>query len=107
MKKLFVVAIVVLSAVGIVQATSPLPTIKGVNALDNKLNIKIKNDSGDDVTVYNAGSSGSYRLQKNITTTIKMEAGDKLFIYEKGKKGKLLLTASADMDGKVQLFSKL
>lgn len=72
-----------------------------------KYEIKIKNDSGDEVTVYNAGSGGTYRLQKNVTTTIKMEEGDKLFIYEGGKKGRLLLTASADIDGKVQLFSKL
>lgn len=72
-----------------------------------KIDIKIKNDSGDEVTVYNAGSAGTYRLQKNIITTIKMEAGDKLYRYEKGKKGALLLTAAADMDGKVQLLSKL
>lgn len=72
-----------------------------------KIDIKIKNDSGDEVTVYNAGSGGSYRLQKNVITTIKMEAGDKLYRYENGKKGALLLTAAADMDGKVQLLSKL
>ena len=72
-----------------------------------KYDIKIKNDSGDGVSVINAGSGGSYRLTKNATTTIKMEEGDKLYIYESGKKGRLLLTASSDMDGKVQLFSKL
>jgi hypothetical protein len=73
----------------------------------DKYNIKIKNDSGDEVTVYNASSGGSYRLMKNTTTNIKMENGDKLYNYEGGKKGRLLLTASADMDGKVQLYSKL
>jgi phage regulator Rha-like protein len=36
-----------------------------------------------------------------------MDAGDKLFMYEKGKKGALLLVASSEMDGKVQLISKL
>lgn len=72
-----------------------------------KFDIKIKNDSGDEVTVLNAGSGGTYRLTKNATTTIKMEEGDKLFYYEGGKKGRLLLTASSDMDGKVQLYSKL
>ncbi|MFM2337467.1 MAG: hypothetical protein RL115_660 [Bacteroidota bacterium] len=81
--------------------------VKIVNVAGDKFDIKIKNDSGDEVTVYNAGSGGSYRLSKNVTTTIKMESGDKLYIYEGGKKGRLLLTASADMDGKVQLFSKL
>lgn len=75
--------------------------------LATKYDIKIKNDSGDEVTVYNAGSGGSYRLQKNIVTTIKMEAGDKLYVYNGGKKGALLLTASSEMDGKVQLYSKL
>jgi hypothetical protein len=78
-----------------------------INAVGDKYEIKIKNDSGDEVTVYNAGSGGSYRLSKNVITTIKMESGDKLYIYEGGKKGRLLLTASADLDGKVQLFSKL
>jgi hypothetical protein len=72
-----------------------------------KLDIKLKNDTDDEVTVINAGSGGTYRLQKNIVTTIKMDAGDKLFIYDGGKKGRLLLTASSDLDGKLQLFSKL
>jgi len=76
-------------------------------AYGEKFDIKIKNDSGDEVTVYNAGSGGTYRLTKNATTTIKMEAGDKLYYYEGGKKGKLLLTADAGMHGKVQLYSKL
>lgn len=71
------------------------------------INIKLKNDGDDEITVINAGSGGTYRLQKNIVTTIKMDEGDKLFIYEKGKKGALLLVASSDMDGKVQLLSKL
>lgn len=79
---------------------------KVLSALD-KLDIKIKNDSNDELSVINDGSGGSYRLQKNVTTTIKMEAGDKLYVYEKGKKGKLLLIASASLDGKVQLLSKL
>ena len=72
-----------------------------------KLKIKIKNDTDDAFTVYNANSGGSYRLQKGTTTTISMDEGDKLYGYEGGKKGALLLTASADMDGKVQMLSKL
>ncbi|MCX6318693.1 MAG: hypothetical protein NTW29_15535 [Bacteroidetes bacterium] len=78
-----------------------------VQVYATKYDIKIKNDSGDEVTVYNAGSGGTYRLQKNVVTTIKMEEGDKLYIYEGGKKGRILLTASAELDGKLQLFSKL
>jgi hypothetical protein len=78
-----------------------------VQTASEKYDIKIKNDSGDEVTVYNAGSGGTYRLQKNVVTTIKMEDGDKLYIYEGGKKGRLLLTASSDLNGKLQLFSKL
>jgi hypothetical protein len=46
----------------------------------NAINIKLKNDGADEITVINAGSGGTYRLQKNIVTTIKMDAGDKLFI---------------------------
>jgi hypothetical protein len=72
-----------------------------------KLKIKIKNDTDDAFTVYNANSGGSYRFQKGTTTTIAMDEGDKLYGYEGGKKGALLLTASADMDGKVQMLSKL
>lgn len=72
-----------------------------------KVDIKVKNDTDDELNVINDGSGGTYRLSKNVVTTIKMEVGDKLFTYEKGKKARLLLTASADMDGKVQLISKL
>ena len=72
-----------------------------------KLNIKIKNDSENDVTVYNDGNSTSYRLMKNTTTSIKMKVGDKLYYYEGGKKSRLLLTASLEMEGKLQLYSKL
>lgn len=72
-----------------------------------KFDIKIKNDLADEVSVINAGSGGSYRLTKNATTTIKMEEGDKLHYYEKGKKGNLILTATKEMHGKVQLLSKL
>jgi hypothetical protein len=76
-------------------------------AVGAKLKIKIKNDTDDAFTVYNANSGGSYNLQKNIITSIAMDEGDKLYAYQGGKKGALLLTASADMDGKVQMLSKL
>lgn len=72
-----------------------------------KFDIKIKNDTDNEVKVINAGSGGSYSLTKGATTTIKMEEGDKLHYYEKGKKGALILTAAKEMDGKVQLLSKL
>lgn len=71
------------------------------------ISIKLKNDTDDEMTVINAGSGGTYRLSKNTVVTIKMDEGDKLFVYEKGKKGALLLVASSEMDGKVQLVSKL
>ncbi len=70
-----------------------------------KLTIKIKNDSGNEISVINAGTGRSYKLIKNVITTIKMEQGEKLYIYEKGKKGKLLLTATKELDDKLQLFS--
>lgn len=76
-------------------------------AVSGSIEIKIKNDSGDEVRVYNAGSGGSYSLTKGATTTIKMDEGDKLYYYNNGKKGDLILTATAEMDGKVQLLSKL
>ena len=76
-------------------------------AVAGKLDIKIKNDSDDEVTVINDGIGGTYRLQKNVTTTIKMDVGDKLYLYEKGKKGALLLIANETINGKVQLLSKL
>jgi predicted regulator of Ras-like GTPase activity (Roadblock/LC7/MglB family) len=109
MKKTVVVALSALllsagSAIAAPLATTPCSLL---SIAAEKFDIKIKNDSGDEVTVYNAGSGGSYRLTKNATTTIKMEDGDKLYIYEGGKKGRLLLTASKELDGKVQLFSKL
>lgn len=75
--------------------------------LSGSLSIKIKNDLNDEVRVYNAGSGGSYSLTKGATTTIKMDVGDKLYYYNNGKKGDLILVASVEMDGKVQLLSKL
>lgn len=75
--------------------------------ITEKFDIKIKNDIDNEVKVINAGSGGSYSLTKNATTTIKMEEGDKLHYYEKGKKGNLILTATKEMHGKVQLLSKL
>lgn len=71
-----------------------------------KFDIKIKNDIDKAVKVINAGSGGSYSLTKGATTTIKMEEGDKLHYYENGKKGTLILVASKEMHGKVQLLSK-
>jgi hypothetical protein len=106
MKKVLSVLALAIGLISFTNATTPQPNAVVVN-YGEKLDIKIKNNSGDEVTVYNAGSGGSYRLTKNATTTIKMEAGDKLYYYEGGKKGRLLLTASADMDGKLQLYSKL
>ena len=87
-------------------AKTNLPTTATV-AVSGSIEIKIKNDSGDEVRVYNAGSGGSYSLTKGATTTIKMDEGDKLYYYNNGKKGDLILTATAEMDGKVQLLSKL
>jgi hypothetical protein len=75
--------------------------------ITEKFDIKIKNDTDNEVKVINAGSGGSYSLTKNATTTIKLEEGDKLHYYEKGKKGNLILTATKEMHGKVQLLSKL
>ncbi|MFC4262782.1 hypothetical protein ACFOWM_07840 [Ferruginibacter yonginensis] len=107
MKKLFFAFACVAAATSFVaNAMVPVTPTEMVQPF-GKIDIKIKNDSGDEVTVLNAGSGGTYRLSKNVTTTIKMDEGDKLYMYEGGKKGKLLLTASADMNGKVQLFSKL
>lgn len=107
MKKIMTFTLAAFLSIQVAPVLANIEPIATANVAGDKYDIKIKNDSGDEVTVYNAGSGGSYRLSKNIITTIKMESGDKLYIYEGGKKGKLLLTASADMDGKVQLFSKL
>ena len=77
-----------------------------IEIVSEKFDIKIKNDTDNEVKVINAGSGGSYSLTKGATTTIKMEDGDKLHYYEKGKKGALLLIASKEMHSKVQLLSK-
>lgn len=81
--------------------------VNSINIISEKLDIKIKNDTSEEVKVINAGSGGSYSLTKNATTTIKMEEGDKLHYYDKGKKGDLILVASKEMHNKVQLMSKL
>ena len=86
---------------------APIKNLAKLVVVAEKFDIKIKNDLADEVSVINAGSGGSYRLTKNATTTIKMEEGDKLHYYEKGKKGALILVASKEMHGKVQLLSKM
>ncbi len=107
MKKI-TVALCLLSLVSISSSANHEIKIASVKkVVGAKLKIKIKNDTDDAFTVYNANSGGSYRLQKGTTTAISMDEGDKLYGYEGGKKGALLLTASADMDGKVQMLSKL
>ena len=88
-------------------AASVTKTSNKTVVVAEKFDIKIKNDTNDEVKVINAGSGGSYSLTKNATTTIKMEEGDKLHYYEKGKKGALILVASKEMHGKVQLLSKM
>lgn len=105
MRKIILIAI--LSMVIMSFKNSSTSMINKIEVVTEKFDIKIKNDTGNEVKVINAGSGGSYSLTKGATTTIKMEEGDKLHYYEKGKKGALILTASKDMHGKVQLLSKL
>ena len=108
MKKVIIIAVMSLGLLSM-----NIISLKQTNAIikeevvSEKFDIKIKNDTGNEVKVINAGSGGSYSLSKGATTIIKMEEGDKLHYYEKGKKGALILTASKDMDNKVQLLSKL
>ncbi len=107
MKKI-TIALCLLSLITVsVSANHEIKTAFVKKTVGAKIKIKIKNDTDDSFTVYNAGSGGSYSLYKNVTTTISMDEGDKLYAYQGGKKGALLLTASADMDGKVQMLSKL
>lgn len=106
MKKVIIILFLALSLMSMNTNSNHLSLNKEITVAE-KLDIKIKNDLADEVSVINTGSGGSYRLTKNATTTIKMEEGDKLHYYEKGKKGNLILTATKEMHGKVQLLSKL
>lgn len=94
-------------ALGLMSMKSNQVVLNKEITMTEKFDIKIKNDTDNEVKVINAGSGGSYSLTKNATTTLKMEEGDNLHYYEKGKKGNLILTATAEMHGKVQLLSKL
>ena len=105
MRKIILIAIVSFSLISFKNFSNL--TGNKIEVVSDKFDIKIKNDTDNEVKVINAGSGGSYSLTKGATTTIKMEEGDKLHYYEKGKKGALILTASKDMQGKVQLLSKL
>ena len=105
MKKVTLVLFIAFGLVSFSSVSSKNEIAKEI--VSEKFDIKIKNDTDNEVKVINAGSGGSYSLSKNVTTTIKMEEGDKLHYYEKGKKGALILTASKEMNGKVQLLSKL
>ena len=108
MKKISIIAVLSLGLLSMnVVSTKKINVIIREEVVSDKFDIKIKNDTNTEVKVINAGSGGSYSLTKGATTTIKMEEGDKLYYYEKGKKGALILTATKEMDGKVQLLSKL
>lgn len=106
MKKTIILLFLALSLMSMNTNSNAISLNKEIT-INEKFDIKIKNDTDDEVKVINAGSGGSYSLTKNATTTIKMEEGDKLHYYEKGKKGNLILTATKEMHGKVQLLSKL
>ena len=106
MKKAILILFLAFSLMSMNTNSNHLSLNKAIT-ITEKFDIKIKNDTDNEVKVINAGSGGSYSLTKNATTTIKMEEGDKLHYYEKGKKGNLILTATKEMHGKVQLLSKL
>jgi hypothetical protein len=107
-KSLFLLALLACMSMSSV-ATETKKSIKNTatHPIGGNVKIKIKNDTDDIVTVYSGSGNSSYRLQKNIVTTIVMEEGAKLFDYNGGKKGRVLLEVTADMDGKLQLYSKL
>jgi len=107
MKKIIFISIIALTLISFNKSSNAVSKIEKLELVSEKFDIKIKNDTDNEVKVINAGSGGSYSLTKGATTTIKMEEGDKLHYYEKGKKGALILTASKDMHGKVQLLSKI
>jgi len=107
MKKIGILAILAFGLMSFSTVSINVAEVTINKSVTEKLDIKIKNDTDNDVKVINAGSGGSYSLTKNATTTIKMEEGDKLHYYEKGKKGALILVASTEMNGKVQFLSKL
>ena len=108
MKKVIVIAVLSfgLLSMNIVSIKQTNKNVKE-ESIAEKFDIKIKNDTDNEVKVINAGSGGSYSLTKGATTTIKMEEGEKLYYYENGKKGALILTASKDIHNKVQQLSKL
>jgi len=105
MKKVFFILIIAFTLISFNTSSKKNEVVKEI--VTEKMDIKIKNDTDAEVKVINAGSGGSYSLTKGATTTIKMEEGEKLHYYEKGKKGALLLTATKEMQGKVQVLSKL
>ena len=108
MKKVIIIAVLSLGLLSMnVFSIKQTNTSINKEAIVEKIDVKIKNDTDNVVKVINAGSGGSYSLTKGATTTLKMEDGDKLHYYENGKKGALILTASKDMHNKVQLLSKL
>jgi hypothetical protein len=73
MKTLILTAFLTLSLATMSFSTKEKPVQDVEIAKAEKLDIKIKNDIGDDVKTINAGSGGTYNLAKNVTTTIKME----------------------------------
>lgn len=82
-------------------------TITKSEVASGYVDIKIKNDTGEEHKVItSSGGSTTVRNQSGVTT-VTMKDGDDLFLYDGGKKGKKLLTATSAMDGKTYDLSDL
>ena len=73
MKKISIIAVLSLGLLSM-NVVSPMKinVIIREEVVSDKFDIKIKNDTDNEVKVINTGSGGSYSLSKGATTTIKI-----------------------------------
>jgi hypothetical protein len=107
MKKIIVCVGIALSASYLtITPASAIKTWVGIEQVQGTIEIKIKNDTDDEVRVV-TGRGSHYSLTKGATTTIKLEDGDWLYTEKGGLKDQKLIQATSDNEGQTFMLSKL
>lgn len=106
-KSLLIVALIATAGLMSFTTTHSNGTPQTFEMTSGYVDIKIKNDTGEDHRVItSSGGSTTVKNQSGVTT-VTVKDGDDLFLYDNGKKGAKLMTVSADMDGETFKLSDL
>jgi hypothetical protein len=87
-------------------AVNATKTFVAVERTQGTIEIKIKNDTDDEVRVV-TGRGSHYSLTKGATTTLKLEEGDWLYTEKGGLKDQKIIQGSSENEGQTFMLSKL